>query len=427
MKYFEILYAQWIVKLKQKLNYKKNHFILFFKRLKLQEDALNNLVTCKICNQIFEDPVILPCGKTICSRHNEIIKNSCNFCKKIHLVNLNELPVNEEINELIQNKNNYINVNSIGFGENNSIGKESCKLLEEILERAKKISNDPLHFIHEYFSQLKNKIDLTKEQYIQLIEENHEKIINEVIVKEKECKLKANTYLKFSILIQEIETKLQNWNELLKIPDFSKDNEWKKIRFDSQKEINKIQNEIQKYEDELLIYRDYQFVPKPIINNNNFGNLNVSTFETGVIQTKINNFSRLKTFDFEDEGYTVSDESCEIASCEMIIWKLHWRIQKKKKQNLEYFALYITPIVTSDEVIKEKVIKSKISLRIIKNEAINSEIRAEMNLFDHTFVDSTGAGKEDFILKQDLLDPKNGIYNKDDDSIAIEAIIKILN
>ena len=61
---------------------------------------------------------------------------------------MNELPVNEEINELIQNKNNYINVNSIGFGENNSISKESCILLEEILERAKKISNDPLNFIH---------------------------------------------------------------------------------------------------------------------------------------------------------------------------------------------------------------------------------------------------------------------------------------
>lgn len=263
---------------------------------------------------------------------------------------------------------------------------------------------------------------MTKEQYIQLIEENHEKIINEVIVKEKECSLKADTYIKFSILIQEIDTKLQNWNEFLKIPDFSKDNEWKKISFDSQKEINKIQNEIQKYEDELLIYKDYQFGPKEILNNNNFGNLNVSTFETGVIQTKINNFSRLKTFDFEDEGYTVSDESCEINS---IIWKLHWRIQKKKKQNLEYFALYNTPIVTSDEIIKQNVIKSKISLRIIKNEARDSEIRAEMNLFDHTFEDSTGVGKEDFILKQDLQDPKNGLYNKD--SITIEAIIKILN
>ena len=136
-------------------------------------------------------------------------------------------------------------------------------------------------------------------------------------------------------------------------------------------------------------------MPKPILNNNNFGSLNVSTFETGVVQTKINNFSRLKTFDFEDEGYTVSDESCEINS---IIWKLHWRIQKKKKQNLEYFALYITPFVTSDEIVKQNVIKSKIALRIIKNEARDSEIRAEMDLFDHTFEDSTGAGKEDFIF-----------------------------
>jgi hypothetical protein len=72
--------------------------------------------------------------------------------------------------------------------------------------------------VHEYFSQLKNKIDLTKEQYIEMIEEKYDLIIQEVIQLENECKLNAkNKVNDLAKLIEEMEIKLNKRNESLKI------------------------------------------------------------------------------------------------------------------------------------------------------------------------------------------------------------------
>ncbi len=64
-------------------------------------------------------------------------------------------------------------------------------MLKSILDEAKLLSNDPVNFIHEFFSDLKNEIDLKKEESVAKIEDEYEKIINEVLEVEKECKIKA--------------------------------------------------------------------------------------------------------------------------------------------------------------------------------------------------------------------------------------------
>ena len=119
---------------------------------------------------------------------------------------MRKLSANEEIKKLIEEKNKYINIDSVIFGENNILGRDSCKLFKDILRKAKFLSNDPAFYVDEYFSKLKNKIDLTKEQYIQMIEEHYEIIINEVIELEKECKLNAkNKVNDLAKLIEETE------------------------------------------------------------------------------------------------------------------------------------------------------------------------------------------------------------------------------
>jgi len=49
---------------------------------------------------------------------------------------------------------------------------------------------DPDFFINNYFAELRNTMDLTKENNIQLIEENHARLIKETYDREKECKFK---------------------------------------------------------------------------------------------------------------------------------------------------------------------------------------------------------------------------------------------
>ena len=59
------------------------------------EEFILSLITCKVCNEIFNDPIILPCHKTICCKDifNET-KNSiyiCYFCKEEHKIIVTEL------------------------------------------------------------------------------------------------------------------------------------------------------------------------------------------------------------------------------------------------------------------------------------------------------------------------------------------------
>ena len=160
---------------------------------------------------------------------------------------MRKLCANEKIKKLIEKRNKYVNIDSVDFGENNSLGRESCTLFNEVLRKAKILSNDPAYYVHEYSSQLKNKIDLTKEQYIEMIEEKYDFIIQEVIQLENECKLNAKNRVNDLKLIEEMESKLNKRDESLKVLNFSKKNEWKSIRFDAAKEIKRIEDEIEKY------------------------------------------------------------------------------------------------------------------------------------------------------------------------------------
>jgi len=85
-----------------------------------------------------------------------------------------------KIKILLKKRNKYINVDTVNFGENNSLGRESCKLFKDILRKAKFLLNDPVFYVDDHFRKLKNKIYLSKEEYVQMIEDQYEKIIEQV-------------------------------------------------------------------------------------------------------------------------------------------------------------------------------------------------------------------------------------------------------
>ena len=279
--------------------------------MEIEEDIISSLITCKICKKVLEEPVSLPCAKIICSKHiiekkdkHSIYK--CFFCKKDH-----HFDMNDEILKLISKRTKYLNIDLVNFGENNNLAKESCELLEASLKEAKLLSNDPANYVHEYFSNLKNKIDQTKEDYIQTIEIKHEEIINQVIGLENECKAmvekKVDDFAKF---INETENKLKKWNESLKLPDFTKDDEWKSIRFDAAKEIQTIEDEMEKCKNDLLLNKDYEFIPIDIVKDNNFGDFYVRKIvEIGKINMVINDFSSLKSEKSDSSTYIESNET----------------------------------------------------------------------------------------------------------------------
>jgi hypothetical protein len=60
------------------------------------------------------------------------------------------------------------------------------------------------------------------------------------------------------------------------------------MRFDAAKEIKRIEDEIEKYQDNILLNKVYEFIPIPIIDENNFGNFNVRNIDVGKISMVLN-------------------------------------------------------------------------------------------------------------------------------------------
>ena len=65
--------------------------------------AYRKQVICRTCDQIFLDPVFLPCSNTICKSHIHDFKQSkCQFCLQNHSTLLNEVKLNENLNEMLK-------------------------------------------------------------------------------------------------------------------------------------------------------------------------------------------------------------------------------------------------------------------------------------------------------------------------------------
>ena len=63
---------------------------------------------CKNCNLIFENPITLPCGNTLCHSHLNDFNQKfiCCFCHKEHLIPEDDFCVNKSILNIIDNLSN---------------------------------------------------------------------------------------------------------------------------------------------------------------------------------------------------------------------------------------------------------------------------------------------------------------------------------
>jgi len=253
-----------------------------------------------------------------------------------------------------------------------------------------------------------------------MIEKQYDKIIYELTELETECKLEAEKKEHhLTKLIVDIETKLNTWIESLKIPDFTKDNEWKGIRFETAKAIIKMEDELDQFKTDLLLNKDYDFVPKEIDNENNFGDFYVRNVEIGKIRMELNNI--LNNNKSKNESHDNSKESFAIVK------DIPWLIKTKfrKTNETDYLGYFIKP-KCDDEKLKQNPIKTKLTLKINQNEARKTEAFKETCL-KYDYETSAGFGCSNYISKEDLLNPLNGFYNKEKDSILLQATVRIIS
>ena len=227
-----------------------------------EEDRMKRLIICKLCHETLEGPIILPCGKTICSKHllNETNNFKCNLCENSHDKTLDKFPVNQTVNELLQICDEYVDLNSINLGKEYNLAKEKLKHLNDLINESELLIKDPAFYINDYFSKLRNEVDLSKDQKIQDIVQKHEEIINEL--KEIELKCISETQSKqFNRLddnIMEEKKKLIEWSLLLKTK-LNLDSCCADISYKSIQSIKELKYEMKECQVALLNNKEYKF------------------------------------------------------------------------------------------------------------------------------------------------------------------------
>ena len=250
-----------------------------------EEDRMKRLIICKLCHETLEDPIILPCFKTICSKHllNETNSFKCGLCDNSHDKTLDKFPVNQTVNELLQICDDYVDLNSINLGKDYNLAKEKLKHLNDLINESELLIKDPAFYINDYFSKLRNEVDLSKDQKIQDIVQKHEEIINELKEIELKCisETQSQQHNILNDIIMEEKNKLMEWSLLLKTK-LNLDSCCADISKKSSKSINELKYEIKECQLALLNKKQYNFSSIPnedsifgvlITNNAQTGNL----------------------------------------------------------------------------------------------------------------------------------------------------------
>lgn len=388
-------------------------------------DDLDSLITCKVCKHKYEDPVILPCFKTICLKHvaNKYVtaKFKCQLCDQEHDTPQNGFISDENMLKFITFGLNYVNIED--FGEINSQAKTACQQLESIIKKCQHVTDDYFNYIDDYFSKLRNEIDLKKEELILALEDNHERILKELKVQEEKCLAQAKIKTsKFSDLIHLSHSKVNDWSHHLEIPNFSNsyNKQWKSIIVKAEQEATKLGTLLLNYQDDLLLFKECKFNAKQIVDNNNFGDL-------VIVNKEINIQTNSANLNFTIDGFTTFinnyewKESKDYCLLNNIEWRLQAHIEKTDDFSLG-LSVYIRPDTDLSNDFKTGPISLEISLTIIQS-AIQT---LKPQIFKHKFIKPMKHRVKPIISLKEIMDPKSGIYDKQNDSITLQANFKIV-
>ena len=79
-------------------------------------EKLQTLFNCKLCSELLREPVLLPCGVSICKFHSsEITGVKCEFCKKPHTLPESGFAENKLVQSMLDIQLNILNINLFQF------------------------------------------------------------------------------------------------------------------------------------------------------------------------------------------------------------------------------------------------------------------------------------------------------------------------
>jgi len=181
-----------------------------------QLEKINDLFNCKICKDVLVDPIILPCGETVCKAHtDEISKGKCMLCSGTHIVPKEGFLENRFAKNQLDLEVNKINLNFSQF-------KDYHKIIQDLNENLKEMEN----YICEYFGELTRQVDLRRETLIEDIHKYSDELIKKIEKLKQDCVANSKEATQITDDLDTIKAKMNDLNSTfnsLEIDDIKHD------------------------------------------------------------------------------------------------------------------------------------------------------------------------------------------------------------
>lgn len=208
---------------------------------------MSSLLECPFCKKTLDKPVILPCGHSICKKHEqtntETSKISCPTCYIDHNIPKNSAGFvsNLLVESLLEHK-----LAKLDLGPEHRLANESLKDLGEIIDEFKRIRAHPDLEIDRVVTELKFKIDLKREVGKKANDDSLQ-LISDLDKYIKDCKenLGSDGFVvsaRIDELIESVEKKIPIWTREMNM--FERNvKKWRKIQEEAVKSYDKLRRE----------------------------------------------------------------------------------------------------------------------------------------------------------------------------------------
>jgi hypothetical protein len=197
---------------------------------------MEHLVKCSECKYLLSNPIVLPCGNTVCLKHIPQQAQhiyDCHSCKIGHEVPDNGFASNKLASQLIDQY----------FGQYKR-ALASCESLKSTIDELESLKKNPQSHINEKVDKLMNKIESWRDLLIVQIRENSEQILTDMETYKREC-LKSLSRLDDTINLVETKlakkkVKLSRFFDDLNTWEVDKEAKWQTILEKSQSDANEL-------------------------------------------------------------------------------------------------------------------------------------------------------------------------------------------
>lgn len=197
----------------------------------------------------FENPVVFPFGHSLCLKHviekedsgNEKIK--CKKCDIEHFIPVKGFPQNKDFDAFLEYNFDY--------GPEYKVTMENLENLRELFEEFKRINDTPELELDRMVSELRNKIDLRREEVKKNADEQAFKLYDELDVYEEKYKNKRSlldipndeSSIEIKNLVDSLETDLVLWKNEMNKRDVKK---FKSIQKETISKYEKLREETER-------------------------------------------------------------------------------------------------------------------------------------------------------------------------------------